>query len=31
MKPGDIMRAIRNMSAANMPLADDCVVLNHWR
>jgi Domain of unknown function (DUF5615) len=31
MKPGDIARAIRNLSAANLPLADDCVVLNHWR
>ena len=31
MKPPDIARAIRNLSAAGVPTADECVILNHWR
>ena len=26
-----IVRALRNLLAANAPTADQCVVLNHWR
>lgn len=26
-----IVRAIRNLLAANVPIADQCIVLNHWR
>jgi predicted nuclease of predicted toxin-antitoxin system len=28
---GDIVRAIRNLLAANVPLADELHILNHWR
>jgi predicted nuclease of predicted toxin-antitoxin system len=31
MKPTDIARAIRNLTAAGAPTVDDCIVLNHWR
>src|SRR5260370_42333474 len=27
----EIVRAIRNLLAANVPVADKCIVLNHWR
>jgi hypothetical protein len=25
------VRALRNLVAANAPLANQCIVLNHWR
>ena len=28
--PG-IVQAIRNLLAANVPIADQCIILNHWR
>lgn len=31
MKPAGVVRAIRNFLAANIPLADQCVILNQWR
>jgi predicted nuclease of predicted toxin-antitoxin system len=31
MTPAGIVRAIRNLLAANIPIADQCIVLNHWR
>ena len=31
MKPSDIVRAIRNLVAAAVPVADQLIVLNHWR
>lgn len=31
MKPHGIVRAIRNLAAAAIPLADQFVILNHWR
>ena len=31
MSPRDIARAVRNLEAAGLPLADDCVVLNSWQ
>lgn len=31
MKPGDIARAVRNLIAAGVPLADELHILNHWR
>jgi hypothetical protein len=31
LKPAGIVRAIRNLLAAGIPLNDECIVLNHWR
>ena len=31
MKPPDIVRAIRNLVAAGVSVADQLIVLNHWR
>jgi predicted nuclease of predicted toxin-antitoxin system len=31
MQPPDIVRAIRNLIAAGVPIADELHVLNHWR
>jgi predicted nuclease of predicted toxin-antitoxin system len=31
MKPPEIVRAIRNLLAANVPIADELHILNHWR
>jgi predicted nuclease of predicted toxin-antitoxin system len=31
MSPRDIVRAIRNLEAAGVPLADECYPLNPWR
>lgn len=31
MRPHDIVRAIRNLEAARIPIPDDFHVLNHWR
>jgi len=31
LTPRDIVRAIRNLEAAGLPMTDQCHVLNHWR
>lgn len=31
LSPTGIVRAIRNFLAANIPLQDEYVILNHWR
>src|SRR5262249_43975418 len=31
LTPGGIVRAIRNLTRAGVPTADEYVVLNHWR
>lgn len=31
LTPGGIVRAIENLLAANVPIADQFTVLNHWR
>ena len=31
LKAAGIVRALRNLLAANVPIADECIVLNHWR
>jgi len=31
LKPAGIVRALRNLLAAGVPIADQCVILNHWR
>lgn len=31
MKPSDIVRAVRNLVASGVVVADDCIILNHWR
>jgi hypothetical protein len=31
LTPSGIVRAIRNLEAASIPLRDDGVILNHWR
>ncbi len=31
LTPSGIVRAIRNVEAANIPVRDDYVILNHWR
>lgn len=31
LTPSGIVRAIRNLLAANIPLRDNYVILNHWR
>jgi hypothetical protein len=31
MKPGDIVRALANLEAAGVPIADSYLILNHWR
>ena len=31
MRPADIVRAIGNLLAAGLPLANELHVLNHWR
>ncbi len=31
MKPGDIVRAIANLEACGLPIANELHVLNHWR
>jgi predicted nuclease of predicted toxin-antitoxin system len=31
MKPPHIVRAIGKLIAAGVPVADECIVLNHWR
>ena len=31
LTPSGIVRAIRNLLAANVPVPDDYVILNHWR
>jgi hypothetical protein len=31
MKPGDIVRALANLEAAGVPIADSYIILNHWR
>lgn len=31
MKPAGIVRAIRNLVAAGVPIADKYIILNHWR
>ncbi len=31
MKPHVIIRALRNLLAANVPIANELHVLNHWR
>lgn len=31
LKPAGIVRAIRNLLAANVPIPDFCHILNHWR
>jgi predicted nuclease of predicted toxin-antitoxin system len=31
LTPSGIVRAIRNLEAANAPVADQYIILNHWR
>jgi predicted nuclease of predicted toxin-antitoxin system len=31
LPPSGIVRAIRNLEAAKIPLRDDYIILNHWR
>jgi hypothetical protein len=31
LKPAGIVRAIRNLEAAGVPIGDQYIVLNHWR
>ena len=31
LKPAGVVRALRNLLAANAPIADQFIVLNHWR
>ena len=31
LKPAGIVRAIRNLEAAGVPIADQYIILNHWR
>jgi hypothetical protein len=31
MQPPHIVRALRNLTAAGVPIADQCTILNHWR
>lgn len=31
LKPGRVVRAIRNLEAARVPIADQYIILNHWR
>ena len=31
MKPADVVRAIRNLEAAGIPIPDELHILNHWR
>jgi predicted nuclease of predicted toxin-antitoxin system len=31
MRPGDIVRALANLEAAGVPIADSYIILNHWR
>jgi predicted nuclease of predicted toxin-antitoxin system len=31
LKPRGIVRALRNLEAANVPLPDQFLILNHWR
>jgi hypothetical protein len=31
LKPAGIVRAIRNLEAAGVPVADQYIILNHWR
>lgn len=31
MKPNDIVRAIRNLEIAKVPIRDELNILNHWR
>ena len=31
LRPPGIVRAIRNLVAASVPLADQFIILNHWR
>ena len=31
LTPAGIVRALRNLLAANVPITDQCIVLNHWR
>jgi hypothetical protein len=31
LKPAGIVRAIRNLEAAGVPIADRYIILNHWR
>jgi hypothetical protein len=31
LKPRDIVRAVANLLAAGIPIADQYIVLNHWR
>jgi hypothetical protein len=31
MQPEDIARAIRNIADADIPIAEQFIVLNHWR
>jgi hypothetical protein len=31
LKPSGIVRAIRNLDAAGVPIADQYIILNHWR
>ena len=31
MTPGDIVRALHNLEAAGVPVADEYHILNHWQ
>jgi hypothetical protein len=31
MKDADIIRALRNLESANVPVANEFHILNHWR
>ena len=31
LKPPHVVRAIRNLTAAAVPIADEYIILNHWR
>jgi glutathione synthase/RimK-type ligase-like ATP-grasp enzyme len=31
MAPHDIIRALRNLEAAGVPVADQCIILNQWQ
>jgi len=31
MKPGDVVRALRNLLASGLPLANEIYALNLWR
>jgi hypothetical protein len=31
VKPAQVVRAIRNLTSANVPIADELLILNYWR